>query len=243
MSPQLASSELVFGAWVASLLSLFIYSFLYKDNPLFKLAEHIFVGASVGYVLTITYHEVMVKKLYVPLVEQADWLLLAAAGLGLFMLARLVPPWAWLSRIAFAFILGISSGVAIPRLLSSFVLQQVQGTLKPLVSVGSEGWRLGLAELNTVLILVGVVSVLFYFFFSVEHRAGTRYVARIGMSFLMVSFGAAFGYTVMARMSILIGRFDELLAYASPAYGYASPIILAGVVVSLAWWEYSRGRD
>ena len=63
------------------------------------------------------------------------------------------------------------------------------------------------------------------------------------MSFLMVSFGAAFGYTVMARMASLIGRFDELLAYASPAYGYASPIILAGVVVSLAWWEYSRGRD
>jgi lipoprotein signal peptidase len=240
MSPQLVSSEVLLGAWVATLLSLFIYSFLYKDNPLFKLAEHIFVGASVGYVLTITYHEVMLKKLYVPLVEQADWLLLIAAGLGLFMLARLVPAWAWLSRIAFAFILGISSGVAIPRFLSSFVLQQVQGTLKPLVSVGPSGPVFGLAELNTALILVGVVSVLFYFFFSVEHRAGTRYVARTGMYFLMVSFGAAFGYTVMARMSLLIGRFDELLMYASPAYGYASPIILAGVIVGLVWWERKR---
>lgn len=242
MSSPLVSSELVLGAWVASLLSLFIFSFLYKDNPLFKLAEHIFVGVSVGYVLTITYHEVMLKKLYVPLVEQADWLLLIAVGLGLFMLARLVPAWAWLSRITFAFILGISSGVAIPRFLSSFVLQQVQGTLKPLVSVESTGWVFGLAELNTALILVGVVSVLFYFFFSVEHGVGTRYVARTGMYFLMVSFGAAFGYTVMARMSLLIGRFDELLAYASPAYGYASPIILAGVVVGLAWWERKRAR-
>ena len=53
----------------------------------------------------------------------------------------------------------------------------------------------------------------------------------------MVSFGAAFGYTVMARMSLLIGRFDELLLYASPAYGYATLIILTGVVVGLVWWE------
>jgi hypothetical protein len=240
MNPQSVSSEILLGAWAASLLSLFIYSFLYKDNPLFKLAEHIFVGVSVGYVLTITYHEVMLKKLYVPLVEQADWPLLIAAGLGLFMLARLVPAWAWLSRIAFAFILGISSGVAIPRFLSSFVLQQVQGTLTPLVSVGPGGWSFGLAELNAGLILIGVVSVLFYFFFSVEHGPGTRYVARTGMYFLMVSFGAAFGYTVMARMSLLIGRFDELLGYASPAYGYASPIALVGVVAGLVWWERRR---
>ena len=95
MNPQSVSSEILLGAWAASLLSLFIYSFLYKDNPLFKLAEHIFVGVSVGYVLTITYHEVMLKKLYVPLVEQGDWLLAdrrragpvhagaAGAGLGL----------------------------------------------------------------------------------------------------------------------------------------------------------------
>ena len=56
----------------------------------------------------------------------------------------------------------------------------------------------------------------------------------------MVSFGAAFGYTVMARMSLLIGRFDELLLYASPAYGYATLIILSGVVTGLVWWERKR---
>lgn len=244
MSSELVNSEVLLGAWVATTLSLFIYSFLYKDNPLFKLAEHIFVGASVGYLLTITHHEVMLKKLYVPLVEQGHWLLLIAALLGLLLLARLIPPLAWLSRITFAFILGMSSGVAIPRFLSSFILQQVQGTLKPLVSVdtssGDNSIGLTLSELNTLLILIGVVSVLFYFFFSIEHKAGTRSVAQTGIYFLMVSFGAAFGYTVMARMSLLIGRFDELLLYASPAYGYATLIILAGVVTGLLWWERKR---
>lgn len=235
------TSEVLIGAWLATALSLFIYTFLYKDNPFFKLAEHIFVGASVGYLLTITYHDVMRKKLYLPLVEHGKWSLLIAALLGLLLLARLIPQISWLSRIAFAFILGMSSGVAIPRFLSSFILQQIEGTLQPLIAwEAGQGAGFTFAEFNTLLILVGVVSVLFYFFFSVEHKGGRRYIARTGIYFLMVSFGAAFGYTVMARMSLLIGRFDDLLLYASPAYGYATIVVLIGVVAGLVWWE--RGR-
>ena len=232
------SSEALIGAWVATGLSLFMYSFLYKDNPFFKLGEHIYVGASIGYTLAITYDEVMVKKLYVPMVQQGKWWLVVPALLGLLMLARFLPSIAWLSRISFAFILGISSGVAIPRQISSYILQQVQGTLKPLVTVGAGGgaW-VTFAGLNTLLVLVGVVSVLFYFFFSIEHTGIVHRVARVGIYFLMVSFGAAFGYTVMARMSLLIGRFDELMLYASADYGYATLVLLGVVIVGLVVWE------
>ena len=231
------SPETLCGAWVAAGLSLCIYSFLYRDNPFFKLGEHIFVGASVGYLLVITYHEVMLKKLAVPLVEQHEWRLVIPLVLGLLMLARFLPRLAWTSRLAFAFILGVSSGVAIPRLLSSFVLQQIQGTLKPLVATGPAGVSFGLAELNTALILIGVVSVLVYFFFSLEHTGNVRRVARLGMYFLMISFGAAFGYTVMARMSLLIGRFDELILYATPEYGHATVWLLGLVTGGLVWWQ------
>ena len=37
------------GVWIAALLTLFIFSFLYKDNPFYKFAEHLFVGISAGY--------------------------------------------------------------------------------------------------------------------------------------------------------------------------------------------------
>ena len=231
------SPETLCGAWLATGLSLCIYSFLYRDNPFFKLGEHIFVGASVGYLLVITYHEVMLKKLAVPLIEQHEWRLVMPLILGLLLLARFLPRLAWTSRLTFAFILGVSSGVAIPRLLSSFVLQQVQGTLKPLVAVGPAGVGFGLAELNTVLILIGVVSVLVYFFFSVEHTGNVRRVAWVGSCFLMISFGAAFGYTVMARMSLLIGRFDELILYATPEYGYATIVLLGLIIGGLVWWQ------
>jgi hypothetical protein len=237
------STEALFGAWVAAGFSLCIYSFLYKDNPFFKLGEHIFVGVSMGYLLTITHYEVMINKLYSPVTQQGKWWLIIPAILGLLLLSRFLPSISWLSRISFAFILGVSSGVAIPRQISSFILQQVQGTLKPLVAAGADGSvGVTLASLNTLLILVGVVSVLFYFFFSVEHAGAARRVARVGIYFLMVSFGAAFGYTVMARMSLLIGRFDELLLYASADYGHATIVLLAAMVVGLAWWERRKVR-
>ena len=235
------SAEAVIGAWVAVGFSLCMYSFLYKDNPFFKFGEHVFVGVSVGYLLTITYYQVMTNKLYVPMTQQGKWWLLVPAFLGLLLLARFIPSIAWLSRIAFAFLLGISSGLAIPRQISSFILKQVEGTLKPLVTVSDSGveW-MTLAGLNALLVLIGVVSVLFYFFFSIEHTGTVRRVARVGIYFLMVSFGAAFGYTVMARMSLLIGRFDELMLYASASYGYATPLLVIAIVMGLLWWE--RGQ-
>ncbi|MBI3801009.1 MAG: hypothetical protein HY268_29050 [Deltaproteobacteria bacterium] len=237
------STTLLIGAWVATGLSLFMYSFLYKDNPFFKLGEHIYVGVSVGYGLVITYYEVMVKKLYVPMVQQGNWWLVIPLLLGLLVLARFIPAIAWLSRISFAFIVGVGSGTAIPRQISSFILQQVQGTLKPLMADGGGGVWFTFAGLNTLLILVGVVSVLFYFFFSIEHTGVVHRVARIGIYFLMVSFGAAFGYTVMARMSLLIGRFDELIQYASPDYGYATLVLLGLVIVGLIVWERGRAPE
>lgn len=236
------SSDMMIGAWVAVGFSLCMYSFLYKDNPFFKFGEHVFVGVSVGYLLTITYYQVMTNKLYVPMMQQGKWWLVVPAFLGLLLLARFIPSIAWLSRISFAFLLGISSGVAIPRQISSFILKQVEGTLKPLVTVGDGRvtW-VTLAGINALLVLIGVVSVLFYFFFSIEHRGAVRRVARVGIYFLMVSFGAAFGYTVMARMSLLIGRFDELMLYASASYGYATPLLLVAMIVGLMWWE--RGQS
>ena len=231
------NTETLVGAWVAVGLSLLIYSFLYKDNPFFKLAEHIFVGVSIGYLLTITYYQVMVNKLYLPMMQQGKWWLVIPAFLGMLMLSRFIPPIAWLSRISFAFLLGISSGLAIPRQISSFILQQVQGTIKPLITVGDSGVTVTLANLNSLLILIGVVSVLFYSFFSIEHTGPVRRVASIGIYFLMISFGAAFGYTVMARMSLLIGRLDELVLYSSAAYGHATLVLLAAVILGLVWWE------
>lgn len=216
----------VLGAWVATGLTLFIFSFLYKDNPLFKLAEHLYVGVSVGYTIVKAYDTVIVHLILKPIFEQGEIALLVPVAIGMLMLTRYVPKAAWLSRYAFAFIVGVGSGLAIPRTISSFILKQIEDTVRPLLSLaGSDGVAFSMnllnpaSNLNAIIILLGVGSVLFYFFFSVEHHGPGRMIARTGIVFLMISFGAAFGYTVMARMSLLIGRLTDLIEFSDASYG------------------------
>lgn len=216
----------IIGAWVATGLTLFIFSFLYEDNPLFKLAENLYVGVSVGYTIVKTYDTVIVHLIWKPIVENQEWTLLIPVTIGLLMLTRYVPKAAWLSRYAFAFIVGVGAGLAIPRTVSSFILKQIEDTVRPLLMlVPGDGvtfsWNLmnPASSVNVIIVLIGVSSVLFYFFFSVEHSGPGKTVARTGVLFLMIAFGAAFGYTVMARMSLLIGRLTDLIEYSDPSYG------------------------
>jgi len=67
-------------------------------------------------------------------------------------------------------------------------------------------------NLTGLIIFMGVFCGLIYFFFSKEHIGFFGGAATVGVWFLMVTFGASFGYTVMSRMSLLIGRIDFLLA-------------------------------
>jgi hypothetical protein len=216
----------VLGAWVSTGLTLLIFSFLYKDNPLFKLAEHLYVGVSVGYTIVKAYDTVLIHLVVKPMVEQGEISLLIPVAIGMLMLTRYVPKAAWMSRYAFAFIVGMGAGLAIPRTISSFILKQVEDTIRPLLSLaGSDGVTFSMnllnpaSNLNAIIILLGVTSVLFYFFFSIEHTGVGKAVARTGIIFLMISFGAAFGYTVMARMSLLIGRLTDLIEYSDASYG------------------------
>lgn len=216
----------VLGAWVATGLTLCIFTFLYKDNPLFKLAEHLYVGVSVGYTIVKAYDTVIVHLIVKPIFEQGEYALLIPVAIGLLMLTRYVPKAAWLSRYAFAFIVGVGSGLAIPRTISSFILRQIEDTVRPLLSLaGGDGVTFSLnllnpsSSINVIIILIGVISVLFYFFFSIEHSGPGKLVARTGVMFLMIAFGAAFGYTVMARMSLLIGRLTDLIEFSDASYG------------------------
>ena len=40
------------GAWVSIFLTICVLSFLYDDNPVYKFAEHLFLGVSVGVAIT-----------------------------------------------------------------------------------------------------------------------------------------------------------------------------------------------
>jgi len=211
--------------WVGALLTLMIFSFLYRDNPFYKFAEHLFVGVSAAYWMVQGFWGQIVPNLLAKLFpgqmagiveaardQQVEWHYAIAGILGLILLTRLIPPIAWLSRWAMAFIIGYTAGTNLTRYLSSDFITQVQATmLHPLFTAGGANWLdTIMLNISNLVIVGGVLCGLVYFFFSKEHTGAIGKASRVGIWILMVAFGASFGYTVMARISLLIGRIEFL---------------------------------
>lgn len=197
------------GTTVAAILTLFVFSFLYKDNPLYKFAEHLLVGISVGYFLVISIDNVLIPKITEPLFREKDWSVIIPLLAGALILARLVPGWSRWSQISLALVIGVGAGVAIPATLQAQILIQMKASMFSLVP--PSGSSAVLYILEKFVILLGLTSVLAYFFFSREHKGLLGSYAKLGTYFLMIFFGATFGYTVMSRLSLLIGRVQFLL--------------------------------
>lgn len=194
------------GTWLAAFLTLAALSFLYKDNPFFRFAESLFAGVSLGYYVGIVLNQTLEPNLFTPMREDFlnNWDLLVPGLMGLMLYVRSVPRIGWISRYSLAIYVAYYIGVEFTRKIHGEVLPQIARTMQPLAAFDGP-------TLVSLVFIVGVYSVLIYFFFSKEQNAVTRPLARLGVWFLMISFGAAFGFTVMGRIALLIGRLNFLI--------------------------------
>jgi hypothetical protein len=193
--------------WLAAFLTLGILSFLYKDNPFYRICESIFVGVSAGYWFVAYFWDNLYRKLILGIVDPTNHYrvyLYLALILGLMMLTRLFGKIGWLSRWPLAFVVGATSGLYMITYFVSNAMVQVGSTIMPIFQ-GS--WA---DIINHTLIAAGTFCGLVYFFFSKEHKGTFGGLARVGTFVLMLTFGASFGYTVMSRMSLMLGRLDFL---------------------------------
>ena len=270
----------IMGAWLVVLLTLCIFSFLYKDNPFYKAAEHLYVGVSAGYVAVISFWQQVQPNLFGRLwpsrVEVDDGSILKSIWyaiyeifnfistgfgvldrsifpeggikgydeirlmylipfiLGIFMLLRLVPKLGWLARWAIAYIVGMAAGLRFYGFLNSDILIQIKASAIDFTS----DWG---TIVNALILFIGTLTGLIYFFYSTEHKGVVGRLSRIGIYFLMIKFGASFGFAVMGRISLLIGRINDLKDYSSPEYNYATPVISVLIIICLAIWSFMDG--
>lgn len=191
----------VIGLWVAGFLTLCVFSFLLGDNPFYKFAEHVYVGVSAGYYMCLGAWQNIKPEVVDPLLRH-EWLALIPLGLGVMLLFQLHSKVAWVARWPLCFLVGLYAGLNIVYTLQAQVLEQVYASINPLW--GNPDWSTFFV--NWILV-VGLFTGLIYFYFSVPHE-GFFFggAARVGIWILMIALGASFGYTVMARVSLLIGR-------------------------------------
>jgi len=205
----------------AAFLTLATFSFLYKDNPFYKFAEHLVVGASAGYFVIILWHNGLIPKLwYDRLDDGSPWLLwldssqpyyLIAALLGILIWTRFSKKYGWISRWPLAVYIGIGAGAAVPLEMKARVNEQVVAMMAGINwdhFFGQGGFNLldATSGLSQLLVFVGTLCALIYFFFSKAHTGVVGGMAKFGIWILMIGFGASFGFTVMARISLFINR-------------------------------------
>ena len=310
MAPETFTDSI--GIWLAAILTICVYSFLIKDNFMFKLTEALFVGVSVGYSIVLTYQNGIYPKIQQPLqryyhnlnVDKGDitssvatvvysiadtvatdtsvpfytngfisvldstlhrttmdlsntdslvtslrnsiigselnmrntpamlgvtqkyldsykkiktsqhyWVLyiFLSLCLGMLYLSRFVPKYAWLSRFPMAYLLGIGVGIGIPLGFQTQILGQIKASIIPIVYTDPGGDIFWVPTIGNIVLLVGILSVLYYFFFSLKKEDRfSQGMTKIGIGYLMLGFGASFAFTIMARISLLTGRVEFL---------------------------------
>lgn len=267
----------IFGAWIAVFLTLSIFSYLYRDNPFYKIGEHIFVGLSAGYWASVYFWTQIQPNLFGrlwPSVEdptvlsffQKIWYgvysglgflsqsIFPAGGidkgheqqmiylipllLGIMMLLSVWSRFSWFARWGIAYVVGMAAGLRSYGFLNSNVIQQVKATAIPLI-----GDVTPMVLFNGLIVLVGTITGLLYFYFSKEHKGWFGKVGKVGIYFLMISFGASFGFAVMGRISLLIGRFMDLIDFSGSEYHHATVWMLVIMVIFLAIWGFKNKEE
>lgn len=315
----------VIGFWVGIFLTLCILSFLYKDNPFYKFAEHLFVGTSLGYVIVQQFTDNLKPKLIDsfgrPMSGAWDILkIIIPLLLVLMMFVKVLSKrYAWVGRFPLAFVVALFAGLQINAVVQSELgaqmkfasqslaspkldlnhadakqlgglpgvtpviaaklvaerdkqpftsvddavarpsltgeerrdLAEQRGALMGLdakadVAAGHQNW---FGVLSNVLLLLGLLSSLLYFYFSIAHRGVVGKASRFGVWVLMIGFGASFGFTVQGRIALAIGRAQDIrgtFISAADAHQIQGPLVAmvsAGIIIAgIVFWERREKR-
>lgn len=217
------------GLWIGAAFTLCIFSFLYRDNPLYKFAESVLIGISAGYWMVVGLWTVIVPnlmgkiaplttaRLFTPgVIGHAEYAYLIPLLLGVMLIWRLAPQGGWIARWPLALIIGTTAGMRLIAYLETDFISQINNTIMPLIVLIGDGNALDFKKsieetVKNWIILIGVTTATIYFFFSAEHTGILKPISRVGIWFLMITFGAAFGNTVMGRITLLSQRFEFIL--------------------------------
>lgn len=208
-------------AALGAVLTLFIFSYLLGDNPLYRLALHIFVGASVAYICIVALHSVILPAISVPEDIDSDvrslWIIsLVGALLGALLFTRGIRGLSWLSDISVAVLLGVGVGVAVGGAILGTLVPQVNAATNYVVPEPPVIPDI-LKPVGQIVAVVGTVTGLMVFSFT-SRRPVRRFMnqvlnggARIGRWFILIGFGAAYGGVLAASLAFFADRVQYLI--------------------------------
>lgn len=248
--------------WLAAIVTLAIYSYLWNDNKLYRMILNVMIGLGVGYNFVVMWKNVLgplwwdpmmtgfgaIRRGFAPGSAGALWILVGLLGtLWYFQFSR---RYLWLSRIVIGMTLGAGAGMAFkqqlllnaPQITDSFRPLIARANGSPLLPASASPVSLWMS-LNNIIFVGTIVCVMVYFLFSFEHKsAPMRATARTGRWLLMISFGAFFGNTVMTRMAVFLERLQFLMKDWSPIVPSWLWIIFGLTLTTVVWVNLVRAK-
>ncbi len=208
------------GLWVAALLTLAVLSYLVGENPLFRLAQYLFVGVAAGYAAALAWNHVLAPRLARLAQSPGEaWPYAVFVLLGLLLLARGWRPLAPLSSIPLAMLLGVGSALAMGGALTGTLVPQAAVSFVSLAPASYGGGLRGWAyALDAAFLLFCTLAALATF----QYRragggplrlwyTGVQTLARAGRWVIMAAFGAIFAGAALTYFTVLQSRLDFLL--------------------------------
>ncbi|MFQ5611711.1 MAG: hypothetical protein ACE5H9_06220 [Anaerolineae bacterium] len=212
---------------ISAALTLMVLSYILGDNPLFRVAEHVFVGVSIGYAVLVAFHNVFVPFIFR---NQSIWLalppLVLCLALTLKILPTQMPLTSALGGIALAFLIGVGAALAVGGGLFGTLHPQAADTARLSFNAANPAYQntldapffLDVEFLKNLIVLLGTLGTLFYFTFALRpqkylggFREGfVRFWGGMGRWVILITLGALFANTVSARLALLLGRLQFL---------------------------------
>ena len=198
------------GALLGFLLTIFILSYIWGDNVLFRIATHLFVGVSAGYVTIVVIQNVIFPQLFRPILEgdrSEKIFAILFLILGVLMLTKISPQLNALGNPAIAYLVGVGAAAAIGGAVIGSIFPQVSKS----IGVFFEN-----NLFDALWIFVGTLSTLLYFQFGIRRKNNDDEepqrpiwidtISKIGQFFIAVTFGALFSGVYLAAITALIER-------------------------------------
>lgn len=213
-----AQADLLVGA-LSFFFTVALLSYLIGDNPLYRLAIHLFIGVSVGYGVLVIIYQVLRPRLITPLSSgnmNAVALAIVPLLLFMFLVLKLNTRTSALGNIAIAFLIGVGTAVAIGGALNGTLLPQIKATWLSVMPTS------GLAFLNNAIVVAGTLTTLLYFQFWLRERTPSgeikrvalmRVVSGIGQVFLIITLGAIFGGIILSGIAVFSERLVSLYGW------------------------------
>ena len=204
---------------IAIIVTIMVLSRIAGNNPVFRVAQYLFVGISLGLAFVVAYHQVLRPAASTLMSGGSNGIILYGIPLflGILLLPRITrrQEFSWLANITLALVFGVGAALAVGGAITGTLAPQILDTSNRSLA----GTPLQIA--GTLVLVIGTVITLSAFYYTVPPESPRSRIvvlaATAGHWLLMIAFGFFFASAVQSYMSALTERLGFLLRF----FGFA----------------------